>query len=112
MNWHRKTYHFILFIGFYLGKLIMANLLIAYDILTPKMRFNPGMIEVDLKPLSNFGLLMLSNLVSMTPGTLSTNLDLKAKKLHVHVLYLDRKEVIKKEIYQIMERISRFTKYQ
>jgi len=109
MNWLKKTYHFILFIGFYLVKLVMANLIIAYDILTPRMRFNPGMIKVDIKPLGNFGMLMLSNLVSMTPGTLSTDLDLKEKKLHVHVLYLDREEIIRKEIYQIMERIGRFT---
>ncbi len=110
MSWLKKTYHFILFIGFYLVKLIVANFVIAYDILTPKMRFNPGMIEVDLKPSSNFGMLLLSNLVSMTPGTLSTDLDLEEKKLHVHILYLDRKEGIEKEIYQIMKRVGRFTK--
>ena len=109
MRWIIKTYHFILFMGFYLVKLIVANLVIAYDILTPKMGFNPGMIEVDLKPSSNFGMLMLSNLVSMTPGTLSTELDLEGRKLHVHVLYLDREETIVKEIRQIMKRLGRFT---
>ena len=104
-----KIYHFILFLGFYLRKLVVANLVIAYDILTPKMGFNPGMIEVDLKPSSRFGMLMLSNLVSMTPGTLSTELDLEGRKLHVHVLYLDRRESVVKEIQQIMERVQRFT---
>jgi len=105
----RKIYLFIFFLGFYLKKLIVANLVIAYDILTPKMRFNPGMIEVDLQPSSNFGMLLLSNLVSMTPGTLSTDLDLDGRKLHVHVLYLDRKDSIQKEIRQIMERVGRLT---
>lgn len=105
-----KAYHFFLFLWFYLGKLIVANLVIAYDILTPKMGFNPGMIEVDLKPSSHFGMLMLSNLVSMTPGTLSTELDLEGRKLFVHVLYLDRRESIVKEIQQIMDRVGRFTK--
>jgi multicomponent Na+:H+ antiporter subunit E len=108
MSWIKKTYHFSLFMGFYLVKLIEANFVIAYDILTPKMGFNPGMIEVDLMPSSNFGMLMLSNLVSMTPGTLSTELDLEGRKLHVHVLYLDRKEKIMKEILQIMKRMRRF----
>jgi multicomponent Na+:H+ antiporter subunit E len=109
MNWFEKFYHFLLFIGFYLVKLIMANLVLAHDILTPKMRFNPGMIELELKPLSKFGLLMVSNLVSMTPGTLSTDLDLERNILHVHVLYLDRQEKIKQEVYQIMDRVGRFT---
>lgn len=110
MSWVKKIYHFLFFIGFYLEKLVMANLSIAYDILTPKLRFNPGMIEIELKPLNRFGLLMVSNLVSMTPGTLSTDLDLNRNTMHVHVLYMDRQESIKQEITQIMERVGRITK--
>lgn len=109
MKWLKRTYHFILFLGFYLWKLIIANLLIAYDILTPKMRFNPGMIEVDLKPSGKFGLLLISNLVSMTPGTLSTDLDLERNKLMVHVLYLNRKKETEKEINEIIKRVGQIT---
>jgi multicomponent Na+:H+ antiporter subunit E len=109
MKWLKRTYHFILFLGFYLWKLIIANLLIAYDILTPRMRFNPGMIELNLAPLSKFGLLLISNLVSMTPGTLSTDLDLERRKLIVHVLYLNRRKETEQEIYEIIKRVGRIT---
>jgi multicomponent Na+:H+ antiporter subunit E len=109
MKWLKRTYHFILFLGFYLWKLIIANLFIAYDILTPKMRFNPGMIEIDLEPSSKFGLLLISNLVSMTPGTLSTDLDLERRKLMVHVLYLDKRKDTEREISEIIKRVGRIT---
>ena len=105
----RKTYYFILFLGFYLGKLISANLYIAWDILTPRMRTNPGIIEVDVNLSSAFGTLLLSNLVSMTPGTLSMDLDRDRNKLLVHLLYMDRKEATKKEIEGIMHRIRLIT---
>ncbi len=105
----RKTYYFMVFLGFYLVKLISANLFIAWDILTPRMRTNPGVIEVDVDLSSEFGTLLLSNLVSMTPGTLSMDLDLDRKKLMVHLLYMDRKEATIEEINGIMRRIRLIT---
>ena len=105
----RKAYYFILFLGFYLVKLISANLFIAYDILTPKMRTNPGMIEVKLNLHSNFGILLFSNLVSMTPGTLSMDLDKEKSTLLVHLLYMDRREATEKELGQIMKLIKQLT---
>ena len=86
MGMLRKTYHFLLFIPFYLVKLISANLYIAYDILTPRMRMNPGMIEVEIKLVSDFGILLFSNLLSMTPGTLSMDLDRERNMLRVHLM--------------------------
>jgi len=104
-----KPYYFVLFLGTYLVKLISANLYIAYDILTPRMRINPGMIEVEINLSSDFGILLFSNLVSMTPGTLSMDLDRERNILLVHVLYMDRRESTEKEIQRIMKRISQIT---
>jgi len=105
----RKTYYFILFLPFYLVKLIAANLYIAYDILTPRMRINPGMIEVEVKLASDFGILLFSNLLSMTPGTLSMDLDRERNVLLVHLMYMDRREATEKEIQRIMNRIRQIT---
>jgi multisubunit Na+/H+ antiporter MnhE subunit len=105
----RRIYYFILFPGFYLVKLISANLFIAYDILTPRMRTNPGIIEVELNLSTNFGILLFSNLVSMTPGTLSMDLDEKKKTLLVHLLYMDRREATEKELGRIMNMIRQIT---
>lgn len=105
----RKIYYFMLFLGFYLVKLISANLFIAYDILTPRMRTNPGIIEFKLTLSSNFGFLLFSNLVSMTPGTLSMDLDRKKGTLLVHLLYMDRREATEKELGRIMKLIRQLT---
>jgi multisubunit Na+/H+ antiporter MnhE subunit len=105
----RKLYYFILFMGFYLVKLISANLFIAYDILTPRMRTNPGIIEVKLNLSSNFGILLFSNLVSMTPGTLSMDLDRAKSTLLVHLLYMDRREATEKELGRIMKLVGQLT---
>ncbi|MFO7670925.1 MAG: Na+/H+ antiporter subunit E [Bacteroidales bacterium] len=99
----KKTYYIIYLLGYYLVKLVAANLYIAWDILTPVMHINPGVIEVETGTKKDFGLLLLSNLVSMTPGTLSIDIVPSRDILRVHVLYMDRKEETLKEIAKIRE---------
>ena len=105
----RKTYHLITFPLYYLSKLVSANLYIAYDILTPRMHINPGLIEIRTRLKTDFGLLLFRNLVSMTPGTLSLELDKEKGTLLIHTLYYDRRESTEKEISRIMKRISQIT---
>jgi multisubunit Na+/H+ antiporter MnhE subunit len=103
----QKTYGVISFFGYYLYKLVMANLYIAYDILTPRMLINPGFLTIQLNLKSDFGLLLFTNLVSMTPGTLSVDIDEKREHLLVHLLYMDKKEESVREMIQMMEKIKR-----
>jgi multicomponent Na+:H+ antiporter subunit E len=104
-----KIYYIIYLIIYYVVKLITANLYIAWDIITPKMRTNPGMIEVDTATKTDFGLLLLSNLISMTPGTLSIDIDSSREKLQVHLLYMNRKNETLKEIEKIRELTNKVT---
>ncbi len=105
----RKIYYIFSFIGFYLLKLIQSNVYIAYDILSPKMSTNPGLIEVPLTLKSDFGLLLFSNLLSMTPGTLVVDIYENRKIALVHVLYLTSSAEILNEIKEIQDKIGRFT---
>ena len=103
MKVFRKAYYIIYLIGYYLAKLVVANLYIAWDILTPRIRINPGVIEVETGTKKDLGLLLLSNLVSMTPGTLSIDIDPSKERLQIHVLYMDKKEETLKEIEKMRE---------
>ena len=104
-----KFYYAIAFIIFYLSKLIEANLIIAYDILTPKLSINPGFIKVPLTLKSNFGMLLFSNLLSMTPGSLSIDIADDKKTMLVHVLYQTTEEKMLKEFEGMQDKIKRIT---
>jgi multisubunit Na+/H+ antiporter MnhE subunit len=54
-------------------------------------------------------MLLFSNLVSMTPGTLSMDLDREKSILLVHLLYMDRREATEKELGRIMAMIRQLT---
>jgi multisubunit Na+/H+ antiporter MnhE subunit len=104
-----KPYYIVTFILFYLYKLVEANLYIAYDILTPRLRIKPGFIKVPLTLKSNFGLLLFSNLLSMTPGSLSIDITDDKKTILVHVLYETTQDDMLKEFNIIQNKIKRIT---
>ena len=103
-----KIYYIFSFIVFYLLKLVQSNLYIAYDILSPKMNTNPGIIEAPLTLKSDFGLLLFSNLFCMTPGTLVMDISENRKIVLVHALYSSNPVGILAEIQEMQDKISRF----
>lgn len=106
----KKTYYILFLAGYYLVKLVAANLFIAWDILTPTIRTNPGIIEVETGSAKDVSLLLLMNLVSMTPGTLSIDIDPSRTKFKIHVLYMDRKKETRKEIEKMRELITKINR--
>lgn len=99
------------FILFYLFKLVQANFFMAYIILSPKMKTRPGFIEFSLKIKSSAGLLLFSNLMSMTPGTLSEDISDDRKMMQIHVLFKGDEQKILSEIENIQKRIQRLIGY-
>lgn len=105
----KKIYFILEFIVFYLVKLVEANFYIAWDILTPKMHTKPAFMEVPVTLKSDLGLLLFSNLLSMTPGTMSMDISPDKKTVLVHVLYYSTDDIMLKDFNRIQEKIKRVT---
>lgn len=82
----------ISFFFFFLFELIKANLQVAYEVATPNLNMKPGIIALPLDVKSNFGITMLANLITLTPGTLSMDVSEDRKILFVHSMYIYDKE--------------------
>ena len=96
MKW---TFNLISFALFYVKEVVTANLFIAIDIMRPKSAASPGFIELPLGPMSNMQILLLTNLISMTPGTLSFDLSLDRSRLLIHAMYLrDNPDAVRKHL--------------
>lgn len=87
MNPLRKLIHFAAFLPYYLIEVARSNLRVAYDILTPRDHFAPAIVTIDLDPMTDRQLLMLTNLVTMTPGTLTLDVSEDRTQLTVHAMY-------------------------
>ncbi len=83
----RKLLQFLAFLPYYFVEVVRSNLRVAYDILTPRDHFSPAIVTIDLEPLTDRQLLMLTNLVTMTPGTLTLDVSEDRSKLTIHAMY-------------------------
>lgn len=80
---------FIEFILFYLKEIMVSNLRVAYDVLTPEHKMTPGIIAVDVADMSDVQISLMANFITMTPGTLGLAVSEDHKKLYIHAMYLD-----------------------
>lgn len=80
------------FILFYFWEMIKANVQVAYDVVTPHYFMKPGIVGLPLDAKTDFEITMLSNVISLTPGTLVVDLSSDRKVMYVHVMYLKDKD--------------------
>jgi len=91
-------------LGFFLWELLLANLRVAHDVLTPTHYMRPGVIAVPLEAQTDNEITMLSNLLTLTPGTLSLDVSADRKVLYVHAMYIDDPEDVRRKIKDGFER--------
>ncbi len=83
---YRILFKVSIFIGIYipvfLYRMVLANLDMARRILSPKIPLNPGFVKVKTKIKSKTGLFTLANSITLTPGTMSVEVD--EDNIYVH----------------------------
>ncbi len=96
-----KTLGFILY---FLYEMIVANIQVAYDVITPKYFFKPGIVRYPLNAKTDFEINLLSMVISLTPGTLIMDVSEDKKSLYIHVMYLKDKDRFIEQIKNGFER--------
>ncbi len=89
------------FIGFFIRELLMANLKVAFDILTPPWHMKPGVIALPLEARTELEITMVANLISLTPGTLSLDVSDDRKVLYIHAMFLDDEEELRRNLKEM-----------
>ncbi|HPQ14985.1 MAG TPA: Na+/H+ antiporter subunit E, partial [Bryobacteraceae bacterium] len=70
------------FIGFFHWQLVLANLRLAREVLGPVSRLHPGVVAIPLELTGDGEVTVLSNIVTLTPGTLSLDVSSDDKVLY------------------------------
>jgi multicomponent Na+:H+ antiporter subunit E len=99
-----KFFQAISLIAFFLWELLLANLRVAYDVLTPRHRMVPGVIAIPLEARTDSEITILSNLITLTPGTLSLDVSADRRVLYIHAMYIDDAEKVRQKIKNGFER--------
>jgi multicomponent Na+:H+ antiporter subunit E len=91
------------FVVFYLWELILANLRVAYDVLTPSFRARPGVLAIPLDAKTDTEITMLANLITLTPGSVSLDVSSDRRFLYIHAMYIDDLEGYRESIKKSLE---------
>lgn len=103
MKWLRKIWQTVNFLLFYLGEVLISNLRVAYDVLTPKDHSDPSIIALPLEARTDLELLVVANLISMTPGTLSMDVSSDRQTLYIHTMFTGDVEELKRGLKENFE---------
>jgi multicomponent Na+:H+ antiporter subunit E len=91
-------------IGFFGKELLVSNLKVLWDVITPQHISRPGIIGIPLDARTDVEIMLVANLISLTPGTLSLDLSEDRRVLYIHVMFLDDIDSTRQQIKQGLER--------
>lgn len=92
------------FFFFFLYELIKANVQVAYDVITPKYFFKPGIVRYPVNATTDFEINLLATFISLTPGTLIMDISDDKKAIYIHVMYLKDEEAFIRSLKTGVER--------
>ena len=81
----------LLFYAYFLQQLVKANLRLARIVASPELPIDPGIIKVRTRLQTRMGRLMLANSITLTPGTLTVEID--GEWLYIHCVTLGSTDV-------------------
>lgn len=90
-------------VNFFLYELILSSIRVAWDVLTPTHLSRPAIIEMPLDVDSDMEVFLVANLISLTPGTLTLDVDRKRNCLIIHAMFGEDPEGLVKELKDGME---------
>ncbi|MCA8883294.1 MAG: Na+/H+ antiporter subunit E [Rhodobacteraceae bacterium] len=92
---------------FFLYDLLVSSLRVAWDVLTPQDLSSPRILEMPLDVKSDLEILLVTNLISLTPGTLSLDVSPDRKTLYVHAMFGDDPDQVIYDLKSGMETMVR-----
>lgn len=80
------------FFLYFLYEFFKATIQVAFEVVTRKFHMKPGIIKMPLEAKTDLEITILSNLISLTPGTLVVDVSEDKKVMYVHGMYIEDKE--------------------
>jgi len=85
-------------------EIVVANLKVVAAVLGPRRLLRPALVAVPLETMTDAQIAVLSNLISLTPGTLSLDVSPDRRTLYVHAISASSPEALRREIKEGFER--------
>lgn len=87
---------FIVYLFPFFFAMAKANVDVAYRVITGKI--HPGIVRISPELKTDLGISMLANSITLTPGTLSVDIDEKTNDLYIHWINVKKEALAKKPV--------------
>lgn len=94
----------IAFAAYFLRAVVAANIRLLYFLLTPNRNMRSGIVRVPLDIQSEYGITLLANVLTLTPGTLALDVEPDRSALFVHAIYMKSPEDLVRSVKDGFER--------
>ncbi|MBF9048854.1 sodium:proton antiporter [Roseobacter sp. HKCCD9010] len=99
-----RVWRWVRLITMFLYELVVSSIQVVWDVLTPTHHARPGVISMPLDAKGEMEVLLVTNLISLTPGTLSLDVNEDCDKLYIHAMFADDPDEIRRQLKEGMER--------
>jgi multicomponent Na+:H+ antiporter subunit E len=96
-----RPLRFLRFLVWFAWKVLEANLIVAWECISPRNRLNLAVVAVPLRGGSDVAITSVANAISLTPGTLTVEVREDPPTLYVHVLHLRSIERSREELIHL-----------
>lgn len=93
------------FLGYFFVELVRANIVVAWEVLTPWPRMSAGIVEVPVRGRTPLELTAFAALLAITPGTLPLRVDARDGVLWVHGLHVRSPESFRRRLRRMEDHL-------
>lgn len=101
----RRVGRVLVFSGYFLRLLVVANWEVLADLLTPGSRLRPGIVALPLRCRTAGEITLLSDLITLTPGTLTLDVSDDLDVMFVHGMYAPDADEFRAELKDLEARM-------
>ena len=102
---HIRPLALMRFIGSSVISIVRANLVVAWEVLTPSNRINEGVVAVELASNNPVVITHVTHAIILAPGTMVIDIDRGSEglptMLYVHVLHLRSVEQVRRDVLEL-----------
>lgn len=89
---------------YFLADVLRANFRMVVTILSPRMKLRPAVVAVPLILKSKTAAILLANMLTLTPGTLSLDISGDHQTLYIHTVWLDDLDAFRRQVVEGYEK--------
>lgn len=94
----------VTFVLYVIWEIFVASLALARLVIQPRLRLRPAIVAVPLDVETDLEITTLSNLLTLSPGTMTLDVSTDRQTLYVHAIDIEEPEAFRREFKEGLER--------